>query len=338
MKCPKCGKEIAEDSAFCEFCGATIKDDETKSTSSNSRLWMILGIILFVIVAVLVGTYFIPSSENCINNDLVEMNLQGHVSLITEITYYTDSKTGIENKAEYGGFFDNASFLACVYGDEHIARCFYRKWFLSQVSDCEIQFNSDGNIISMRSTHLDENGIAQGCVRYKYNDEKKVLEMDTRVKATNQDEGVITYAYAQEYNKDGRLVQMEYLTQQEEDWKNRYTIEYNTNSANQLIEAIFTSNRLDCHFNYMDNKLKSICFKNYWGEGRDASFKIAYNKNGDIQSISSTGKKGRSESARETTFEYQYDSQGNWVERKGIVKFISGEIYNIRTVRMYQYN
>lgn len=24
MKCPKCGKELADDSAFCEFCGAEI--------------------------------------------------------------------------------------------------------------------------------------------------------------------------------------------------------------------------------------------------------------------------------------------------------------------------
>lgn len=26
MKCPKCGKEIAYDSKFCEFCGAKIKN------------------------------------------------------------------------------------------------------------------------------------------------------------------------------------------------------------------------------------------------------------------------------------------------------------------------
>ena len=51
MKCPKCGKEIANDSQFCEFCGTKINLVSTKSQSPQSRkLWKILTAILCIIV------------------------------------------------------------------------------------------------------------------------------------------------------------------------------------------------------------------------------------------------------------------------------------------------
>lgn len=59
MKCPKCGKEIANDSQFCEFCGAKVSCGEDKSTDKPKVKWiqLILGIIGFV-----VGGYFMLRS------------------------------------------------------------------------------------------------------------------------------------------------------------------------------------------------------------------------------------------------------------------------------------
>lgn len=47
MKCPNCGKEIAEDSQFCEYCGTKIKFVVNNSTDKPKVKWvqLILGII-----------------------------------------------------------------------------------------------------------------------------------------------------------------------------------------------------------------------------------------------------------------------------------------------------
>ena len=47
MKCPNCGKEIANDSQFCEFCGAKVK-----SNKKTRLLWAICGAILAIILII----------------------------------------------------------------------------------------------------------------------------------------------------------------------------------------------------------------------------------------------------------------------------------------------
>jgi predicted nucleic acid-binding Zn ribbon protein len=45
MKCPKCGKEIANDSVFCEYCGEQIK--------KNNRVknpWRLIAVLLMAVV------------------------------------------------------------------------------------------------------------------------------------------------------------------------------------------------------------------------------------------------------------------------------------------------
>jgi predicted nucleic acid-binding Zn ribbon protein len=47
MKCPKCGKEIANDSVFCEYCGEQIK--------KNNRVknpWRLIAFLFMAVVAV----------------------------------------------------------------------------------------------------------------------------------------------------------------------------------------------------------------------------------------------------------------------------------------------
>ena len=56
MKCPNCGKEIANDSQFCEFCGTQLK----KSTKNPITVWIILALLL---CAVVIGV-FVYSEHN----------------------------------------------------------------------------------------------------------------------------------------------------------------------------------------------------------------------------------------------------------------------------------
>ena len=48
MKCPKCGKEIASDSQFCEYCGTPIKIDNTKHVDIR---WALLPAMLIATFA-----------------------------------------------------------------------------------------------------------------------------------------------------------------------------------------------------------------------------------------------------------------------------------------------
>lgn len=53
MKCSKCGKEIAEDSFFCEFCGTKIKRNKFNISTNclkNKWLWPIYAAVIFIIV------------------------------------------------------------------------------------------------------------------------------------------------------------------------------------------------------------------------------------------------------------------------------------------------
>lgn len=51
MKCSNCGKEIAEDSLFCEFCGTKISDTNNNPTNKSKIKWaqLILGILVLLI-------------------------------------------------------------------------------------------------------------------------------------------------------------------------------------------------------------------------------------------------------------------------------------------------
>lgn len=52
MKCPNCGKEIANDSRFCEFCGAKV------SKPLNFRILWVALVAIACVSAVAIGSYF----------------------------------------------------------------------------------------------------------------------------------------------------------------------------------------------------------------------------------------------------------------------------------------
>ena len=56
MKCPNCGKEIAKDSAFCEFCGSQIK-----RPGNHKVIWMVTVVCL--LIALLGGLAYYQQNE-----------------------------------------------------------------------------------------------------------------------------------------------------------------------------------------------------------------------------------------------------------------------------------
>ncbi len=60
MKCPNCGKEIANESKFCEYCGTKVK---TKSDNKKKTiLWVVLACVTFL-VALFVGNMIYHQSD-----------------------------------------------------------------------------------------------------------------------------------------------------------------------------------------------------------------------------------------------------------------------------------
>lgn len=324
--CPNCGKEIAEGSVFCEYCGAKVNKKSSKRWS-----WIVVIVVCFAVAAF----FLMRGGEDGgavggSNSDLVQMNIKGSIKALNEITYFSNPSTGEElNTSNHCGLFDGGTFGSYVYSDEHIANIFYKKWFLSQISNCEIKFNKQGNITSIRS--LDPEG---GHVRYRYDGDQRVIEMDSRFESKNQDEGQIMYSYEV---KDG-LVITEHQKQLTEyaPWEMDVLYSYDNNN---LIKAIYTTPKNTGYFEYSNNQLINIRLTDYFGIGYDAVYDITYNEKGDIRSISVKGGKGTYQKVQETTFEYTYDSHNNWIERRGNISnaYNGNRSFNIRTVRTYEY-
>ena len=129
MKCQKCGREIANDSKFCEFCGAEVKKNQVGKTSTveskNSREW--IYIVFAVILISLVGYVLYEHSklshaldsarvyqEKVSTNEKVIDSLQNVIS-------QTDDKILLVSDDNFGDF-DSISFQHLVIID------YYGKW------------------------------------------------------------------------------------------------------------------------------------------------------------------------------------------------------------------
>lgn len=317
MKNSICGNVTANDNSFCNMYG--IKRTR-KNTQDFHRIVLIVVLLFAVFPIVLLGQEE-NTDYSTITNDKMDMNIHGDLYGFTERSYYTIGE--YNNDAVEGGLFDDASFLSCVYNDEHIARLFYKKWFLSQVSDCEIQFDENGNIALIRSIWDDG-----GQVYFTYDNSYRIIEMDTRSEARNQDEGVIQYYYK---TMNNQIVE-ETLSINNSYGQEQINIKYQYDAHKNLVRAIMDYYGKDFFFNYKDNKINSIYLKDYFGNGRDVSYQITYNSNGDIQSVIAN-----LEGFELTTiFIYQYDSHNNWINRIGNTATESGTII-ISTTRRYNY-
>lgn len=87
MRCQNCGKEIAKDSLFCEYCGAQVKSSNNGEKKKVKWWGVILGII-----CVFVGIWGIPFvSQGSNSADYIDLGLSSGTKWkkSQEPTYYT---------------------------------------------------------------------------------------------------------------------------------------------------------------------------------------------------------------------------------------------------------
>lgn len=68
MKCSECGRELREDSKFCDYCGSLVKNkvvnEEIKSQLSLNKSALLSGILASVLITLLIsglaGAFGIP--------------------------------------------------------------------------------------------------------------------------------------------------------------------------------------------------------------------------------------------------------------------------------------
>ena len=105
MKCPKCGKQIDNDSRFCEYCGAKIE-------KSKRGLWITLGVILLSVCIGVLGVYVYESlqrieAENSLRETPVETT-DGHewVDLgLPSGTKWAATNVGANTPEGYGNYY-----------------------------------------------------------------------------------------------------------------------------------------------------------------------------------------------------------------------------------------
>ena len=120
MKCPNCGKEIANDSLFCEFCGTKVK-----KTTNKWLLWLI-GILAIVCIAVV--TVLTPKQQARVDREVEKYNTyeeETEPAYDASYDYYEQSavkeaKQQLEAVAEYanamlGGQDMNGMTMTCTF-------------------------------------------------------------------------------------------------------------------------------------------------------------------------------------------------------------------------------
>ena len=116
MKCPKCGREIANDSQYCELCGALIKKSGSKKT-----IWIISAIILSLC---LIGGILIYCEKESDCHRRTPSCSQGVADSIAEYmdlglpsgTLWATMNVGAFSPADFGDYFAWGETTGCNCG------------------------------------------------------------------------------------------------------------------------------------------------------------------------------------------------------------------------------
>lgn len=130
MKCPKCGKEIADDSLFCEFCGTkTTLMNETHVLKNEEnqvkRVWVIT--LLSVVILVLIGWLIYEHTiRNRISDSLKLYQEQAEAGILTidslqNIISQTDDKILLISDDNFEDFVSMSSHHLVIID-------YYGKW------------------------------------------------------------------------------------------------------------------------------------------------------------------------------------------------------------------
>ena len=116
MKCSKCGKEIANDSKFCEFCGTQIKHSD-----NNKPVWITLA-VLFAL-SVIGVTCIMLNLQNQYNDYSMEevvdtVAVDSVVKDVTAVKQKRNKQSGAEEDGDWDYVDDTMDTVAYYVDDE----------------------------------------------------------------------------------------------------------------------------------------------------------------------------------------------------------------------------
>lgn len=189
IKCPKCGKDIPDESTFCLGCGTRISNSNANSSLasgifSNGKIFLVLIFVVLIIGGILIFTSGdhsdVPQDEtskeaNEFSVDITEIH--GHDNYYdgkTSYTYYldvlfskipsnkedyilktiyydkNDTELGSEVESLSSAYYD--SDYPCMVG-------YYTSYKYIDVDHAKLQIMRDGNVVKECSAKLDKNKI-----------------------------------------------------------------------------------------------------------------------------------------------------------------------------------
>jgi len=102
MVCNKCGKTIAQDSEFCEYCGAKI-EKEVEASSKKNFYFLIIGALLVIIIILLVSFLWINQGKEDFEKTKKSIIHQGIASSVVSITCpFADSDLSLDSEGYSG--------------------------------------------------------------------------------------------------------------------------------------------------------------------------------------------------------------------------------------------
>lgn len=116
MKCPKCGRDIANDSKFCEYCGTQIKHSD-----NNKPVWITLA-VLFAL-SVIGVTCIMLNLQNQYNDYSMEevvdtVAVDSVVKDVTAVKQKRNKQSGAEEDGDWDYYDDTMDTVAYYVDDE----------------------------------------------------------------------------------------------------------------------------------------------------------------------------------------------------------------------------
>lgn len=289
MRCPKCNKEIPEDSCFCKACGKRIMTNEEKQKNSKKILIAIIAVLVAIIIAlsgILIFNKVNDKSDvtqsntekQVLNNDIVKPNnnkQDDNIHKAPDGKYYVPVKITTYNL--------DGAIVDLVWNENSVV-----------LTDNEgysslMEFNSKGQLISNDEVSITyQNNIMSGFTLLNYN-AGGAVKVDSNGNITNLN----IYSYLDE---DPDIPG-------EERYENN--IEYKYDSQGRLIESVETLDygSWSTKYTYVNEHEIEITGNPY------KTLKVYYNDFGKISEINEYDFKtyfeyDENQNVKKITFEY----------------------------------
>ncbi|MDC0339067.1 hypothetical protein OAN33_05975 [Flavobacteriales bacterium] len=265
----------------------------------------------YFVVFILIGLFSSCDSSKNIDNDLAELDLKGKVKSIREIPYNVIEKFGKVEKVSVDEFGDNnlIKFNNLGKGTEFIE--YYEDGSLS--SKYTYKYDDNGNQIE--ENYYNSDGVLSSKDTYKYD----VNGNHNEGESYNSDGGLIS-KYLYKHDEDGNIIE-------EIDFDSNGILEYKTifkydDKGNPIEENNYKSDgSLVSKNTYKYDDKGNQIEENVFNSDGSLYYKSTskYHSNGDKIEMDTESYRDEITERYTFTYEYTYDSEGNWIKQIGLV-------------------